>query len=74
MDCLYKKRCSLPFLEIGENFKRFQYFDFETDFLANENLFQKTEVPFLVESTNIENASFPYTKLPYPKLMLRQIR
>ena len=47
-------------MTIAENFKRFQYFDFETDFLANENLFQKTEVPFLVESTNIENASFPY--------------
>ena len=61
-------------MTIAENFKRFQYFDFETDFLANENLFQKTEVPFLVESTNIENA-YLHTKLPYQKLMLlRQIR
>ena len=34
---------------------RFQYFNFETDFLENENLFQKTGVPsFLVESTKIE--------------------
>ena len=30
------------------------------DFLENENIFQKTEVPFLAESTKIENASFPY--------------
>ena len=28
--------------------------------MENENLFQKTGVPFLVESTKIENASFPY--------------
>ena len=48
------------FVAINENFKRFQYFNFETDFLENENLFQKTGVPFWVESTKIENASFPY--------------
>ena len=41
-------------------FKHFQYFNFETDFLENENFFQKPGVPFLVESTKIENASFPY--------------
>ena len=29
-----------------ENFKRFQYFNFETDFLENVNLFQKTAEPF----------------------------
>ena len=28
-------------MTIAENFKRFQYFDFETDFLENENLFSK---------------------------------
>ena len=32
----------------------------ETDFLENEKLFEKTWVPFLVERTKIENASFPY--------------
>ena len=31
---------------ISGNFERFQYFNFETDFLENENLFQKTGVPF----------------------------
>ena len=34
-----------------DNFKRFQYFNFETDF---------PEYRFLVESTKIENASFSY--------------
>ena len=47
-------------MTISESFKRFQYFNFETDFLENENFFQKPGVPFLVESTKIENASFPY--------------
>ena len=37
-------------------FERFQYFNFEIDFLENENPFQKKlEYHFLVES-----ASFPY--------------
>ena len=48
------------YVTIIVNFERFQYFDFETDFLGNENLFRKTGLPFLVESTKIENASFPY--------------
>ena len=51
--------------------KCFQYFNFETDFLKNH--FQKTGYRFLVESFKIENASFPYTKLPCQKPMLRQI-
>ena len=42
------------------NFERFQYFNFEADFLENENLFQITGISFLVESTKIETASFPY--------------
>ena len=48
------------FFGLSENFKRFQYFNFETDLLENENHFQKLEYRFLVESTKIENASFPY--------------
>ena len=28
------------------NFERFQHFNFEIDFLENENLFKKTGVPF----------------------------
>ena len=47
-------------MTISESFKRFQYFNFETDFLENENLFQKTGVLFLVETTKIENTSFPF--------------
>ena len=39
------------------NFECLQYFNFETDFLENENLSQKR---LLVKSTKIENASFPY--------------
>ena len=61
---------SLPFeksaclyVAVTGNFKRFQYFNFETDFLENENLFQKLEYRFLVESTKIENALFPYKTL-----------
>ena len=51
-DCFY--------VTISENFKRFQYFIFKTDFLEYETLFKKLEYHFLVESTKIENASFPY--------------
>ena len=47
-------------MTISESFKRLWYFNFETDFLENENFFQKTRVPFSVESTKIENGSFPY--------------
>ena len=31
---------------ISENFEHFQYFNFEIDFLENENFFQKTGVQF----------------------------
>ena len=47
-------------MTITGNVEHFQYFDFETDFLENENLFRKTGIPLLVESTKIENKSFPY--------------
>ena len=42
------------------NSERFQYFDFETDFLENKTFFKKLEYHYLVESTKIENLSFPY--------------
>ena len=45
---------------ISRNFERFQYFNFKTDFLENENLFKKLEYRFSVESTKIEIASFLY--------------
>ena len=47
-------------MTVSGNFERFQYFNFEIDFLENENLFEKMEDGFLVESTKIENASFSY--------------
>ena len=40
------KRLACFYVTIIENFKRFQYFNFETDFLENENLIQKTGEPF----------------------------
>ena len=43
-------------MTISESFKRFQYFNFETNFLENEKL----EDRFLVEATKIENTSFPF--------------
>ena len=41
-------------------FWTFQYFNFETNFLKNKNLFWKTGLPFLVESTDFESVTFPY--------------
>ena len=54
------ERSACFYVTISENFEHFQYFNFETDFLQNENFFQKTGAPFLVKCTNIKKASFPY--------------
>ena len=43
------------YVTINKNFKRFQYFNFDTDFLENENLFQKTGVP-LKHNLSLVNA------------------
>ena len=40
------ERSACFFVTISESFKRFQYFNSETNFLESENLFQKTGVPF----------------------------
>ena len=45
------------YMIITENFERFCYFNFETSFLKNENIFRKTWVPF---SMAMKNATFPY--------------
>ena len=42
---------------VTRNFECFHYFNFETNFLENENLFQKTGVQFF---TKIESATFPH--------------
>ena len=47
-------------MTVIESFKRFQYFNFEKNFLENENLFQNTGVLFLVEATEIEIPPFPF--------------
>ena len=40
------ERSTCFYVTISENFKSFQYFNFKRDFLENENVFQKTGVPF----------------------------
>ena len=40
------ERSACFYVTINENFEHFQYFNFETDFLENENFFQKTGVKF----------------------------
>ena len=47
-------------MTISGNFENFQYFNFETNLLETKSFFKKLEYHFLVESTKIENASFPY--------------
>ena len=39
------ERSTCVYVTISESFKHFKYFNFETNFLENENLFQKSGVP-----------------------------
>ena len=55
-------------MTVSESFKRFQYFNFETNFLENKNFFQKTGVPPLKLKTH-----HFHSKLLCQKPMLRQI-
>ena len=43
------ERSACFYVTLSESFKRFQYFKFETNFLENENLFQKTGILFEIE-------------------------
>ena len=43
-DSLPFERLACFYVTITENFKLFQYFDFEADFLENKSLFQKAGV------------------------------
>ena len=55
------ERSTCFYVTISGNFERFQYFNFETlTFWKTNIFFKKLEYRFLVESTKIENASFPY--------------
>ena len=40
------QRSACFYVTISGNFERFQYFNFEADFLENENLFHKTGEAF----------------------------
>ena len=40
------ERSTCFYVKINGNFERFQYFNFEINFLRNVNPFQKTGVPF----------------------------
>ena len=55
------------YVTIAGNFECFQYFNFETNFLKNENLFlKKLENRFVVESTTTESLTQPY-KIAFSK-------
>ena len=51
-------------MNISDSLEHFLYFNFEIDFLENENFFQKTGVLFfnctIVERIKIEKTSFPF--------------
>ena len=47
---------------ISESFKRFQYFNFETNFLENKNLFEKLNYRFLAEATKPRSHIIPIQK------------
>ena len=59
-----------------EIFECFHYFNFETNFLKNENLFPEIcIILFLVESTKIESAIFPHkTALPEANVKINRMR
>ena len=47
-------------MNITGKLERFQYFNFETNFEKNENLFKKLGYHFLLKSTKIEDTPSPY--------------
>ena len=47
-------------MRVSGEIEHFHYFNSETSFLKNENLFWKTGEQFLVESTVMKSATFPY--------------
>ena len=59
---------------INRNFEPFEHFNFETDFLENENLFEKTGALFFQLKALRLKMHYFHTKLPYQKPMLRQTK
>ena len=66
------QRSECFYVTISESFKRLWYFNFETDFLENENFFKKLEYRFQLKALRLKT-DHSHTKLPYQKPMLRQI-
>ena len=65
------ERSACFYVTITGNFERFRYFQFKTDFLENENFFQKTGVLFFqFKKLRLKTHHF-HTKLPYQKPILR---
>ena len=58
-------------MTITENTERFQYFNFEKNFLKYENFIQTVEDYFSVESSKMRTQHI-HKKLPYQKLILTQ--
>ena len=56
----YFERLPCFYVRTSGNLERFRYFNFETNFLKNENLFEKTGVSFFILITKIENKKIPY--------------
>ena len=52
------ERSACFYMTTTENFERFQYFNFATNFHENEIFFEKLEYRLLVKTTKIENATF----------------
>ena len=66
------ERSACFYVTVSRNFERFQYFNFEINFLKNKKLLQKMEYSFLVETQKF-NTQYFHAKVPYKKPMLRQI-
>ena len=66
------QRSACFYVTIWESFKHFQYFNFETNFLENENRFRETGVPFFGWNHYDWKHHF-HSKLLCQKPMLRQI-
>ena len=58
------ERSARFYVTISGKYERFQYFNFEKDFLENGNLFEKTEVPCFQFKTLRQKMHHFYTKLP----------
>ena len=54
------ERLACFYVIISEGFKGFQYFNFETNFWKTKSIIMKLEYRFSVETTKIENTSFPF--------------